>query len=101
MVTPLLLAGLDNQHTLGEAIDSAEIYVRAYLASLLRYQKLKTRQEFPKLKEHKDVRSVLPIAAERTRAAFMATQAVETTPGTFVFLPCEHYRPITDAFLKT
>src|SRR5260370_15153757 len=59
MVTALLLSGLDNQHTLGEVIDSAEIYVRAYLASLLRYQKLMTRQEFAKLKEHKDVRSVL------------------------------------------
>ena len=100
MMTALLLAGLENAHTLGEAMDSSEIYARAYLAGLTHYGKLKTREDFAKLKETKQVHSVLALAAERSRASFMQYLAAEQEPGVFRFLPSEHFAPVSAATRK-
>jgi uncharacterized protein (DUF2252 family) len=93
--TSLLLASMDNGHSLGEGAVAAESCIRGYLDALVRLGKLKTRTDFEQLKDRHDVRNVLASAGERSRTEMMEKIAVESAPGRFVFRSSQNYLPAT------
>jgi uncharacterized protein (DUF2252 family) len=94
LATSLLLAALDNKHPLGVGLLGAEACVRGYLGGLQRFGRIRTRAEFQRLKDHKDVRQVLSSAAERSRVEMLKGMVQEKTPGNFSFKKMPNYAPV-------
>jgi uncharacterized protein (DUF2252 family) len=91
LATSLLLASMDNGHSLGASAVAAESCIQGYLHALVRLGKLKTRTDFENLKDRHEVRNVLVTAGERSRVEMMDRIAVESAPGRFVFRSTPNY----------
>lgn len=95
MTTALLVASLDNGQPLSVGVAAAEAYVREYLLSCARYARAASPAALRRSSEHRQIRSLLMSAAERSRAEMMKELTVEDAGGRFVFQACEHYQPVT------
>ena len=84
LASSLVLSSLVNDQGLGLGAVAAENCVRAYVKTLRRLEKLKTREEFEQLKERKDVRGILASAQEKSRVDMMKSLVEEKPPGTFL-----------------
>lgn len=96
IATSLVLAALDNKHAIGDGALAAESCARAYLDTLVRFGKLKTRAEFEHLKQRSDTREVLASAVEKSRTEMMQRVAVESSEGKFVLHNKENYLPVSE-----
>ncbi|MGI8741605.1 MAG: DUF2252 family protein [Bryobacteraceae bacterium] len=94
LATSLIVAALDNKHALSHGVAAAEACVSGYLDTLGRLAKLKTKIEFERLKERKDVRSVLSSAAERSRVDMLRGLVAESSAGAFVIDCKQNYLPL-------
>lgn len=100
LTTSLVLSALDNQHALGDGAIAAELCAQAYLETLGRLAKFRTRAEFEELKSFREVRSLLGHAGEKSRAEMMKRITVDSGQGRFAIRGATNYLPVSDAERK-
>ena len=91
----IALAAYDNGLTLMQAMAAAEHCVRGYLNTLASLAAAKTRADFEKLKDRKEVRAVLSNAKELQRADMMKQLAVQTADGHFSFKAADSFAAVS------
>lgn len=97
LASSIALGGFDNGQTLAQVTTSVEHSIRAWLDTVVALAGAKTREDFEKLKEPKEVRAVLSSAKELARADMMKQLAVETADGHFTFRASDKFAPVSAA----
>jgi uncharacterized protein (DUF2252 family) len=94
LTTSIALAAFDNAQTLTQVTAAVERCARGYLETLVQLAPVKTRADFEKLKEAKEVHAVLSDAKEQSRPDMMRKLAVQGVDGHFAFKPADSFTPV-------